>query len=437
MLDLLLPLFYLIIINWLIFRFVFFHLPELGFKASLIAFNLKVLTGIVIWFVYTYYYTDRATSDQYKYFDDAAILFAAFKNNPTHFIELFFDLGRDKAELIPYYERLMNWDKEYNYAWVIDNRTVIRFNALVHFFSWGNFHVHTLFMNLLSFSGLLLLFKGVYDLFKTNAKLLFTAVFFMPTVLFWGSGVLKEGILIFGLGLYCFGFFKIAHDKISFKNASSLILGILVLTSIKVYVLLCLIPASITYYILRKISFKNIWLAFALIQLMLVLFIFNLKWINPELDIVNKLWFKRNDFVNVANDWDAKSAIPAIEFDKSAISILIHSPQAMYNALLRPHFFEIKSVMYLMPIAENVFLFALLILMFLYYKKPVKDEQKFIMFAMVFIIYLSTMIGLVTPILGAIVRYKLPIMPFIFMLLIICLNRDKLIQKIPSLKNII
>lgn len=437
MLDLLLPLFYLIIINWLIFRFSFFHLPELGSRASLIAFNLKVLTGIIIWFVYTYYYTDRATSDQYKYFDDAAILFEAFKNNPTHFIELFFDLGRDKAELIPYYERLMNWDKEYNYAWVVDNRTIIRFNALVHFFSWGNFHVHTLFMNLLSFSGLLLLYKSVFDLFKTKSKLLFVAVFLMPTVLFWGSGVLKEGILIFGLGLFCYGFFRIANEQFNIKNVCFLILGILVLASIKVYVLLCLIPASITYFLLRKAQFKNLWLAFAIIQVVLVLLIFNLKLINPELDIVNKLWFKRNDFINVANDWDAKSAIPAVNFEKSATSILIHSPQAMYNALIRPTVFEIKSIMYVMPIAENLFLLGLVIFMFIFYQKPNNQEQKFLMFSLVFIVYLATMIGLVTPILGAIVRYKLPLMPFIFMLIITSINREKVIQKFPILTKLI
>lgn len=437
MFEIILPLIYLIFFNGLIARCKFFQLPELGYKVALFAYNLKLLAGVAIWYIYTYYYTDRGTGDQYRYFDDAAIMFEAFKQNPLYFFELFFDLGRNKAELKPYYELFMNWDKEYNYAWVIDNRTVIRFNALVYFFSWGNFHVHTLFMNMLSFTGLILLFKSVYPFFISKAKILFVAVFFMPTVLFWGSGVLKEGILIFGLGLFCFGFFKIMHDEINIKNAIAFILGILVLTSIKVYVLLCLVPAAITYYILRKVSFKKIWPVFGVIQLSLVLLIFNLKWINPELDIANKLWFKRNDFVNVANDWDAKSAIPAIPFEKSAISILIHSPQAIYNALLRPTVFEIKSITYVLPAIENFCVLTLIALMLLFFKKPKREEQLFIMFALTFIVYLAVMIGLVTPILGAIVRYKLPLMPFILMIIICCLNIEKLSQKIPLLKKIL
>ena len=434
--EIFLPLLYLIIFNLLIVRFSFFHLPDLGYKASLFAFNLKFFTGIIIWLIYTYYY-DRSTSDQYKYFDDAAIMFDAFKKNPVYFFELFFDLGRENSHLTPFYERFMNWDKQYNYAWLIDNRTIIRFNALVYFFSGGNFHVHTLFMNLLSFSGLVLLYKSVFALFKSNARLLFLGVFLMPTVLFWGSGVLKEGILIFGLGLFCYGFFKFSEEQFNVKHNIVLLSGVLILASIKVYVLLCLIPASASYFIIKKMQPKNIWLTFAVVQLTFVLIIFNLKWISPELDIVNKLWFKRNDFINVANNWKAQSAISAVAFEKSAISIIMHTPQAVFNALLRPHIFEIKSVMYLMPIAENIFILVLALLMLFNFKKPGRQEQIFMMFVMVFVVYLAAMIGLVTPILGAIVRYKLPLMPFIFLLILSCINKEKFIKKYPILKKII
>jgi hypothetical protein len=292
-------------------------------------------------------------------------------------------------------------------------------------------------MNFISFSGLVLLYRSVLNLFKTKAKLLFAAVFLIPTVLFWGSGVLKEAILIFGLGLFCFAFFHLMNKKINLKNTTFLILGILVLASIKVYVLICLVPATITYFLIKKLNFKNVWLAFLLIQVVIILIVFNLKWISPELDIVNKLWFKRNDFVNVANDWNAKSTIPALSFDKSAVSILMHSPQAIFNTLCRPHFFEIKSVLYVMPLLENLGLLMLTILMILNFKKPNREEQYFIIFAVVLIIYLAVMIGLVTPILGAIVRYKLPLMPFILMIIFTFTDIEKLIQKFPFIKKLV
>ncbi|MFN4235436.1 MAG: hypothetical protein ACK4IK_11605 [Bacteroidia bacterium] len=436
--EILLPLIYLILFNWLIVKFKVFHLPELGLKASLFAFNLKIIFGFIIWYIYTFYYSDRGTGDQYRYFDDAAIMFEAFLQKPIYFIELFFDKGRENEELKPFYERLMNWDKEYNYAWIIDNRTIIRFNALVHFFSWGNFHVHTIFMNFLSFSGLFLLYKSLIRFFVTKPKLLFIAVFLMPTVLFWGSGVLKEGIVIFGLGLFCYGFFNSFNEQyFNIKTFLFFIMGILVLASIKVYVLLCLIPAALTYFIIKKLPVKHTWLFFFCIQVAFVLLIFNLKWIHPELDIVNKLWFKRNDFINVANEWGAKSTIAPIPFEKSAMSIMLHSPQAIINSLFRPHILELKSMMYLMPFFENLLLLLLVILVILNFKKPDKQVQYFSMFALVFIVYLATMIGLTTPILGAIVRYKLPLMPFLLLILFQCLNIEKIIQKYPIINKLI
>jgi hypothetical protein len=395
------------------------------------------LAGIIVWAIYSFYYTPRSTVDQFKYFDDAVIMFEAFKNNPDYFIQLFFDTGRNKTELVPYYESFMNWDKQYNYAWIIDNRTVIRFNALVCFFSWGNFHVHTVFMNVLSFTGLLLLYKSVYHFFKTKEKLLFVAVFLLPTVLFWGSGVLKEGILILGLGMFVYGFFNAIQAGNKGLYSLALLAGIILLALVKVYVLLCLLPACLTYLLLKQIKFKNVLVAFVLIQIVLLFFIFNLKFFHSELDIVNKLWFKRNDFVNVAHDFDAKSAITPVNFEKSTWSIILHTPEAIYTTLLRPHIFEIKSIMYIMPIAENSLMLLMLLAMLFFFTKPDKETFLFLLFALVFILYLSAMIGLVTPILGAIVRYKLPLMPFLFLIFLSCIDREKLINKVPLLNKFI
>jgi hypothetical protein len=47
------------------------------------------------------------------------------------------------------------------------------------------------------------------------------------------------------------------------------------------------------------------------------------------------------------------------------------------------------------------------------------------------------MIGLVTPILGAIVRYKLPLMPFILMIIFTFTDIEKLIQKFPFIKKLV
>lgn len=42
--------------------------------------------------------------------------------------------------------------------------------------------------------------------------------------------------------------------------------------------------------------------------------------------------------------------------------------------------------------------------------------------------------GLITPVMGAIVRYKVPALPFLMILLIQLIDKEKMIQKFPFLK---
>ena len=54
-----------------IYRIRFFHLEGLSVWAGPALFGIKLLFGFALWAVYTFYYTDRSTSDIYKFYDDA------------------------------------------------------------------------------------------------------------------------------------------------------------------------------------------------------------------------------------------------------------------------------------------------------------------------------------------------------------------------------
>jgi hypothetical protein len=45
--------------------------------------------------------------------------------------------------------------------------------------------------------------------------------------------------------------------------------------------------------------------------------------------------------------------------------------------------------------------------------------------------------GLITPVMGAIVRYKVPALPFLMILLVMLIDKEKLIKKIPFLKFLV
>ena len=53
------------------------------------------------------------------------------------------------------------------------------------------------------------------------------------------------------------------------------------------------------------------------------------------------------------------------------------------------------------------------------------------MFAVIFMFVLT---GLITPVMGAMVRYKVPALPFLMIMLIMLIDKEKMIKKIPYLK---
>ncbi|MFB0924863.1 MAG: hypothetical protein QMB65_06225, partial [Vicingaceae bacterium] len=59
------------------------------------AFGLKVIIGVILTLIYSKYYTDRSTSDIFKYFDDSKILFNTFESNPIDFCKMMIGLDSD------------------------------------------------------------------------------------------------------------------------------------------------------------------------------------------------------------------------------------------------------------------------------------------------------------------------------------------------------
>ncbi len=184
---------------FIIGKFRFFK-PE-GIPLSYIKgiFILKLLAGVSLGLIYTVYYTDRKTADIFKYFDDSQIIFNSLLHHPYDFFRMFTGLYASDPDLQHYYEAMTCWnnsDNIYN-----DNRNLIRLNTLLRFFSMGNYYVHTVFMCFISLCGLIGIFHVLSKEIQGKNPELFACVFLLPSVIFWNSGMLKDGLMIFAFGI--------------------------------------------------------------------------------------------------------------------------------------------------------------------------------------------------------------------------------------------
>lgn len=230
---------------FLISKINFFKSQGLSRSMLYAAFLAKVAFGFIFWAIYTYYSNYQNKADAFLYFDDGKILYSALFNQPLDYLKLL--LGSTDPSLNQYLDKTGYWTREFNQGLYNETRTIIRFNAITCLFSFGYYHVHTVFMCFLSFTGLMGIYKTFLPDLTNKKNELFAAVFFLPSVLFWASGVLKEGIIVFAMGMLIYHWFKLIKEGFSIKRSIGILFFIFLLAFSKIYILLIVLPALIAH----------------------------------------------------------------------------------------------------------------------------------------------------------------------------------------------
>jgi hypothetical protein len=437
-LELLLVTTYTLLFIFCIQKLSFFEVNGLSKNIISVLFLLKIVFGFFVWAVYTYYYTYRPTADVFRYFDASAILFNAFKTNPEHFFKMLLGIKNDGPEFFAYYDQMNVWLRELDSSAYNDNRLIIRINTVMRFFSFGYFHVHTVFFSFLSLIGLTALYKTFIPYLPDKKVELLIIVFLIPSVLFWGSGVLKEGILLFALGVLFYSVTKIQSPHnvalyIALASVALFLIGIL-----KFYVLLCLIPAALFIAFVNLTGENKIGMKFFFILLFTLLFGLNIHKIIPVPSVLDLITHKQHAFLSLAqgNEFDpynkpippARSVVKIQPLQPNIKSFIAVIPNAIENAVFRPFIWEKKSVVILFSAIENLMILSFIIFCLLFAKSYSKINWKLVLFCLAFAFAQLLLIGITTPVMGAIVRYKIIALPFLLIGFLMILDTSKIKQ---------
>ena len=418
------PLFFILFFLWIIGKMNFFKTTQLSTFSLQTAFLLKVFCGAIIFLIYTYYYPVRRDADTFKYFDDSKFLYDALWNKPGDFFKMLFGFDCENEYFkSTYYVKMYNWYRAYDNGLLNDNRLVIRINAIFRIVSFGNYHVHSLILNFLAFIGSFSLARLFLEYSKSKWKT-YLAVFLIPSVVFWSSGILKEAVLLFGLGLFCWNFHKLLFDQWRWKRLPVLIFLLAILIVMKLYVFIALVPAVLAWWV-SKYTKQTILVHFSMV-ICGVLFGYVLSWFIPNLNFLTIIADKQRDFINLSKAFNVNSAIEMSYLEPTLWSFIKATPNALLNTFTRPWPTEIKGILFVPPLMENLFIIGILVLSWFYRRKVGAREWKFVIFCLTFSIILFLIIGLTTPIIGAIVRYKIPAIPFLMIAALMFFDGRKL-----------
>jgi hypothetical protein len=429
--EIVLPLALIIAFAALIFWGKHFKIAGIKTKILVLLFLIKFFAGVLLTMVYTHYYNPN-TADIFKYYKGGLEIYSALEDNPSNYVKMITGIKADEPQLHQYYDAADYWYKEYDYGLYNDNRTMIRFNAILCLISNGNIWVHVLVMSFLSFLGSYWLLLGFKKFLKLKNSILILATFLIPTLLIWSSGLLKEGLVLFGLGAL---FLTAINIRQNFKwwHLIILILSGTVLFLAKFYILLCIVPSLLFIWVTAKYRLKRPLVILAPIVLLIVLFFSTSKYYSP-LDLPLIIEQKQGDFVKMLNNSsDPGSTLEIPDLEPSIGSFLVNLPRALFNSFARPHIGEVSLGLSMLAAIENLLFLLFIVFAIIFFRKPSPPVKTFFWTNITFVVFLFALIGLTTPNLGALVRYKMPALPFLFLAFYVLVGNKKLPRKIREL----
>ncbi len=99
-----------------------------------------------------------------------------------------------------------NWDEGRSWRLLFnDNRSVIRIHSLIHFVSFGNYFVHALVSCFLGYIGIMFIYRSLKPYFISKEIFVLGAFVFLPNLWLFSGALLKEPLMLLTLGLIlCF-----------------------------------------------------------------------------------------------------------------------------------------------------------------------------------------------------------------------------------------
>ncbi len=426
--DLLLTIAYLALVFFGVYRLNFFRLPGLPRYSALFALALKLLAGLVLVWYYAGDHMDRKDADIYVLYDDSEHMYEALWSEPGDFFSMVTGIGLEpidyyKAE---YFDQMNRWLPHDKGGLFNDAHFMIRLNALLRLISGGVYGVHVILMCLFSLVGLVAFYKTFQPHLRDKERLWGAVLFLLPSLLFWTSGILKEGLLVFALGsaLYCLPLFR-GSRRFTPLSGGWFLAAFVLMVFLKLYSFVILLGALLPFLWCRWMKDRLPLLNFFGGLGVLVLVCLSVQWLVPRLDLLGLIREQQRAFIELARVEDPDSLIPLTRLDNAYVTLLEVLPEALVNTFLRPLPGNLDALLYWPPFLENVFMLTSMLVCITLSKPIYRIDVPMLLFGLTVVLGFYSLIGLTTPILGAILRYKVPALPFLFLAFFLILDAEK------------
>lgn len=383
------------------------------------ALTVKIIGALAVGFIYQFYYDGGGDTFAY-HTRSSSVIWEAILTEPIVGLKLF--LNYDITEGV------------YNYAsriWYYNDPSsfrIIQIAVLFDLLTTNSYSGTAVLFAVYSFSGIWALYLSFYRRYMDIHFWLAMSILFVPTVFFWGSGILKDTVTLGSVGWMCFAVQRLFIER-RFRISAVLILiaaGWLIFT-IKLYILLAILPSFIIWIFFHYMSKVRLVVLRILIMPLLTLIILLFSYLVVESISSDNDRYSLDHLASTAAmtaydirfGWGARngqgSGYFLGELDGTFLGSLKYAPSAINVSLFRPYLWEVRNPLMLLSALESTILLALTLLTIFragLLRLLSKLFQADIFFTLSFSLIFAFAVGLSTFNFGTLSRYKIPLVPF-------------------------
>ena len=394
------------------------------------ALTLKFVGAIALGLIYTYYYPG---GDTINYYNQSTIIYHTFGESFIDGIKLLITNG-DYDPSIAKYTSQFYWFGRGNTEYF-----VVRVAGFFSILDFNTYTVTGLFFALISFSGIWAMYMTFAKIRPAIYKELAVAVFFIPSVFFWGSGLMKDSLCLGSLGWIFYAFYRGAIEKRDILRC--IIIGLIASVPIiytKIYILLAFMPPALLWVV----NENNARIRNPTVRLLVKPLFFTVGGAlaffaatrlmggdSLDLDKIGERSKITSEYLYRISVQQQGSAYHLGELDGSFSSMVKLAPQAIVVSLFRPFLWEARNPVMLLSALEALYFLAFTVRIF--YKNGfirtlrLIASQPVLTLCFVFSLVFAFAVGTSTSNFGTLVRYKIPLMPFYLCGLLITQNMSE------------
>jgi hypothetical protein len=388
-----------------------------SYRYYVLALMVKLIGAIGVCLIYVFYYRGGDTMAYYK---DAGTMTKLLLKSPVEAFRVsIFDIDNESFGT---FDMNTGWPLFYYDKHAFG---VVRLTWFLYILSFTSYLGQAMLLAVCCFPAIWRLYQTMIYEFPKLEKQMAIAVLFVPSVIFWGSGLLKDTITFAGVCLITSSLHQIVRMKRAyFKNAVFILFGAYLLILIKPYILFALLPGSalwvggIIISGVQNTLLKRSLAPFFILMSLGAGFVL-LKVMGNSLgdyrveNVLNKAAVTQQD---LKQDYYGGSSFDIGNFDPSISGILKKAPAAINAALFRPYLWEARNPAMIMSAMEN-FIMLIMTIYFVWKLRffnlfRLMFKHHFLFFSLSFSIFFAFSIGLTTSNFGSMVRYKIPAIPF-------------------------